>query len=79
MQVNVQYFAVFREQRGLAAETIDTSAQTAGELFEELWQAHRFTLDPLLVRVAVDGAFTSMDTPLREGTTVVYIPPVAGG
>ena len=31
------------------------------------------------VRAAVDETFVAWDTPLRDGHTVVFIPPVAGG
>ena len=77
--VSVQYFAVFREQRGLGSEEISTSCTTAGDLFEELRAAHGFTIAPALVKVAIDGAFASMETPLHDGAVLVFIPPVAGG
>ena len=78
-RVQIQYFAVLREQRGLSVEAIETSAQTAGELYTELSERHGFTLDPGMVRASVNLEFVPMDRPLREGDTVVFIPPVAGG
>lgn len=79
MNVQVQYFAVFREQRGTSAESLATESGTAGELYRELRERFGFTLDPSLVRAAVNGAFVPMETSLRDGDTVVFIPPVAGG
>lgn len=79
LQLKVQYFAVFREQRGLTEESIGIAADTPGELYALLRARHGFTLGPELVRAAVNGGFTSMDHRLTTGDTVVFIPPVAGG
>ncbi|HTQ11619.1 MAG TPA: MoaD/ThiS family protein [Fimbriimonadaceae bacterium] len=79
MQVRVQYYAVFREQRGLGEETIETSVATAGDLYRELAARHGFALPPSLVRASVNLQFRSLDAALSPGDTVVFIPPVAGG
>ena len=77
--VNIQYFAILREQRGVAGETLSTPATTAAELYDELRTRHSFSLPRDRVRAAVDESFVAWDTPLRDGQTVVFIPPVAGG
>jgi molybdopterin converting factor subunit 1 len=77
--VRLKYFAILREQRGLAAETVETAAVTAGALSREIAAAHGFTLSEERVGVAVNDAFASWDRPLAAGDTVVFIPPVAGG
>ena len=79
LQLKIQYFAVFREQRGLAAETLASDATTPGELYAQLHARHGFTLDVSMVRVAVNGNFALMERPLSSGDSVVFIPPVAGG
>jgi molybdopterin converting factor subunit 1 len=79
LSIKIQYFAVLREQRGLAEETIATAAATPGELFAQLRVRHGFTLAPEMVRAAVNGGFAPMDRRLVSGDTVVFIPPVAGG
>jgi molybdopterin converting factor small subunit len=75
----VRYYAVFREQRGLSQETVETAAPTAAALYEELRARHGFTLDGAMVRAAVNRAFRPLDTPLANADEVVFIPPVAGG
>jgi molybdopterin synthase sulfur carrier subunit len=75
----VQYFAILREQRGLAEETLVTAAATPAALYDELRARHRFTLPGDRVRAAVNEAFVAADAPLRPGDRVVFIPPVAGG
>ncbi|HRE07017.1 MAG TPA: MoaD/ThiS family protein [Opitutaceae bacterium] len=77
--VQLHYFAVLREQRGLASEVLSTPAVDAAALYAELSARHGFTLPVDRVRVAIDGEFASWNTPLREGAELVFIPPVAGG
>lgn len=79
MTVQVQYFAILREQRGLVEETLTTSAGTPAALYDELRARHGFTLPGDRVRAAVNDAFVASDAPLRTGDRVVFIPPVAGG
>ena len=78
-RVEVQYFAILREQRGLMSETLETNAPTVSGLYEELRARHGFTLPGNRVRAAVNDAFVPQSHVLREGDRVVFIPPVAGG
>jgi molybdopterin converting factor small subunit len=78
-KVVIQYVAILREERGLPGEEIDTLAGTPGALYEELRARHGFTLPPGRIRAAVNDEFVPVSTPLRDGDTVVFIPPVAGG
>jgi molybdopterin-guanine dinucleotide biosynthesis protein A len=77
--VRVQYYAILREQAGRNEETLDTSAETAAELYAELRRRHPFQLAPEQLKVALNSEFGDWQTPLRHGDTVVFIPPVAGG
>lgn len=79
MQIQVNYFAILREQRGVASEQITTSATTARELFSELSERHKFSLPRNRLRVAINGEFASWDAQLVEGASLALIPPVAGG
>jgi molybdopterin synthase sulfur carrier subunit len=77
--VTVQYFAILREQRGLAQEKLATAAATPGALYDELRARHKFTLPADRVRAAVNDEFVDSAAPLRDGDRIVFIPPVAGG
>jgi molybdopterin synthase sulfur carrier subunit len=79
INVNVQYFALLREQRGLAQERLTTAAATPDALYGELRERHGFTLPADRVRAAVNEEFVASSAPLRDGDRVVFIPPVAGG
>jgi molybdopterin synthase sulfur carrier subunit len=78
-KLQITYFAILREQRGVAAETIETSASTARALYTELQAKHRFSLPAERLRIAIDGEFASWDAPVRDGQQLALIPPVAGG
>ena len=77
--IQVRYFAILREQRGLAQENLTTGAATAAEFYEELRGQHGFTLEAGRLRVAVNDEFVPWAAPLHEGDRLVFIPPVAGG
>ncbi len=77
--VRVRYFAVLREQAGRSGEELETSAQTAFELYQELRRRRGLGLDPERLRVAVNDEFGDWQTRLAEGDTVAFLPPVAGG
>lgn len=79
MRITLAYYAALREARGLSEESIETSANTVAELFQELWSLHTFPLDPAYVRAATDDGYLEPSASLREGTTYSLIPPVAGG
>jgi molybdopterin converting factor subunit 1 len=79
VRVNVEYFALLREERGTDREELETGAATPRALYEELRARHGFRLTADQVRVALGGEFAAMDAPLEGGTEVVFIPPVAGG
>lgn len=77
--IEVHYFALLREQRGLEVETVDTTATTPRELYAELKDRHAFSLPTDVLRVAVNDAFRSWDVSLCDSDRVVFIQPVAGG
>lgn len=77
--IQLEYFAILREQRGLARETLATSAATAADLYAELSARHQFTLPADRVRAAINDEFVAWSAPLSDGQRVVFIPPVAGG
>lgn len=78
-RLTIQYFALLREQAGLAEEHVGSQAATPRELYAELGARHGFTLPERMLKVAVNDDFAGWDEPLREGDRVVFIPPVAGG
>lgn len=78
-QIKVKYFALLREERGLEFEEITTSAQTLSQLYEELANRYRFSLAVNNLAVSQNESFAAWSDNVQNGSTVVFIPPVAGG
>jgi molybdenum cofactor guanylyltransferase len=79
LQINIQYYALLREQAGRSSETLVTTACTPRELYEQLRERYPFSLAPEMLRVAVNSEFSDWEQRLNAGDSVVFIPPVAGG
>ena len=79
MKINVNYYALFREQAGCSDEVVEVGSGDAAELFESLKAKHGFSMGRKHVRLALNEAFVGWDSPLNDGDQVVFIPPVAGG
>jgi molybdenum cofactor guanylyltransferase len=79
MQLNIQYYALMREQAGRSDETLETTAATPADLYSELKARYGFTLPREQLKVAVNSEFASWSQRLASGDSVVFIPPVAGG
>jgi molybdopterin-guanine dinucleotide biosynthesis protein A len=77
--LRVQYFALFREQAGRGEELLQSTADTPARLYAELQRRHPFKLQKEQLRVAVNTEFCDWQASLKNGDTVVFIPPVAGG
>jgi molybdopterin-guanine dinucleotide biosynthesis protein A len=77
--LRVRYFALLREQAGRGSEELETQARTPRELYEQLCSLRGLTLGPQFLRVAINEEFGDWLTPLDEGDTVAFLPPVAGG
>jgi len=77
--LDVQYYAIFREQRGQSEELLQTSADTAEALYQELADRHDFSMPQESLKVVVNEEFCDWGCALNDGDTVVFIPPVAGG
>jgi molybdenum cofactor guanylyltransferase len=78
-QIEVQYYALLREQAGRTFEKVETCASTPRELYEELRVRYPFSLAPEVLRVAVNAEFSDWERRLADGDAVTFIPPVAGG
>ena len=77
--IKIRYFAMLREKAQVSEEQVETSAATYGELYQELSLRHDFGLPQSMVQLAVNDEFMSLDSKIIPHTTVVFIPPVAGG
>jgi len=79
VNVEAKYFAAFREQAQCACETVATEASTVGDLYAEIAARHGFADGMTRCKVAINDELTGWDAPLKDGDTVLFFPPVAGG
>ena len=78
-QINVRYFAGFREHAGTAEESVEVDASTARDLFTELRHRHGSTEPSGHCKVAINDEMADWDDAVSAGDTVLLFPPVAGG
>jgi molybdopterin converting factor subunit 1 len=78
-KIQIRYYAILREQAGKSDESLNTEAGTPALVFAELKKRYPFTLDTQQLKVAINTEFRDWQTPLKDGDTLVFIPPVAGG
>ena len=78
-RIQVQYYAMMREEAGTGQEEVETDAATVLDLFAELKSRHGFTALSEHLKVVVNEEFCEWSKPMADGDVVVFIPPVAGG
>ena len=79
MHIQVGYYAILREQRGLDRESLQVESPDLRQLYRDLVRRHALSLGEKHVRPAVNDEFCDWDRALAEGDFVVFVPPVAGG
>ena len=79
MKNTARYFALFRDQAGCAAETIEWGGGTPADLFRLDAQKHPALEEEGAALVAVNDEMSGWDTVLSDGDEVLFFPPVAGG
>lgn len=77
--VQLQYFASLREKANKKQELFPTNASTLEELYQDVCERYQISLPVEHVRVSVNEEFSAMDSPVREGDRIAFLPPVAGG
>jgi molybdopterin converting factor small subunit len=77
--IQLAYYAILREERGIDQETIVTDVKTVLDLYDDLLARHNFSLTSDSVKVSINDTFSSWDTELKDGDSIVFIPPVSGG
>jgi len=78
-QISVSWFAAYREATGTAGEAVETSAETARALFDEMMARHRTLALFSGALVAINDEMADWHSPLADGDRVLFFPPVAGG
>ncbi len=81
--IRLRYFASIRETLGTGSETLQTSAESVGELRDELIARGGGYAEALArgraVRAAVNKVMSSENSSLQDGAELAFFPPVTGG
>ena len=77
--ITVRYFAMFREQAGIAEEEITVDAATAADVFVETRSRHGSSEPTGHCKVAINDVMADWSSPVSDGDIVLLFPPVAGG
>jgi len=77
--INVEYFAIMKDESGLDGEAIETAAESAEDLYAELVSKHNFSMPADSLKLVVNDEFMDWAYTLDDGDKIVFIPPVAGG
>lgn len=84
MNINICFFARFREQLGIQQELYTLPKECSGhELLAQLTQRghkwHEMFGKPTGVLMAINQEMATLDSIIREGDEVAFFPPVTGG
>lgn len=79
MKIVVKWFAAYREATGAASESVETSAQSVADLFNEMMGRHPRLASYRGALVAINDEMSNWDSTFSEGDQVLFFPPVAGG
>lgn len=79
IEIEIEYYAFFREYSKIESEKFFILLSTAEELYARQKELYDFPYNTDTIRVAINDAFSSWQTLLNNGDKIVFIAPVSGG
>jgi molybdopterin converting factor small subunit len=73
--LRVRYFAELKNIAQKQEELVDTKCSSTLELYRELREKYKWTLEAKDVRVSINDQFTDWRALLNDGDLVSFIPP----
>jgi len=77
--ITIRYFAMFRENAGVAEESLTIDVATAADVFAATRDRHGSSEPSGHCKVAINDEMADWDAAVKDGDTVLLFPPVAGG
>ena len=77
--ITIRYFAMFRENAGVAEESLSIDVATAADVFAATRERHGSSEPSGHCKVAINDEMADWDAAVKDGDTVLLFPPVAGG
>ena len=78
-KITIRYFAMFRENAGVAEESLSIDVATAADVFAATRDRHGSSEPSGHCKVAINDEMADWDAAVNDGDTVLLFPPVAGG
>jgi len=78
-KITIRYFAMFRENAGVAEETRSMDVATAADVFTATRDRHGSSEPSGHCKVAINDEMADWDAAVSDGDTILLFPPVAGG
>jgi sulfur-carrier protein len=75
----VEYVAMMREAAGCREERVETEAENALTLYDELTRRHKWTVGHASLRVAINDTIVEWSALVRDGDRILFLPPSSGG
>ena len=77
--LTVRYFALFRDNAGVAEETLTIDAATAADVFAATADRHGSSEPIGHCKVAINDEMADWNSTVSDGDVLLLFPPVAGG
>jgi len=79
MQIKILYFAQLADLAGKNEETRQVEDGRPSALYDELRAAYKFPHNFKQLQVAINHELSAHETRLKDGDTIAFLPPMAGG
>ncbi|MHB0995203.1 MAG: MoaD/ThiS family protein [Elusimicrobiales bacterium] len=78
-KIQVRYFALVGERRGVQTDPYETEAATARQLLREIEASKVIPLTTNISKAVINGKYAEWDDPIKDGDLVTLLSPFSGG
>lgn len=79
MKIQILYFAQLADLAGKTEESGTIDDASAAALYAELKAAYQFPHEFNQLQVAINHQLSAHETPLKDGDSIAFLPPMTGG
>ena len=79
MKINILYFAQLADLAGKTEESRDIDDASPSALYAAVKEAYNFPHEFTQLQVAINHQLSAHETPLQDGDSIAFLPPMTGG
>ncbi len=79
MQIKILYFAQLADLAGKSEESRELTDSSPAALYETLRADYHFPHSFTQLQVAINHELSAHQTPLKDGDSIAFLPPMTGG